>query len=847
MRKHINFLVPAGILLLGVILITFYISSSEDIKPSNDKESEGKKMKGAPGYEKWFFERWHSPHGVNISTEKLQAIWNDIGEMPVETGQRGIDWENIGPFGSLTVRNSVFSGRIREMNISGPGRMIVGSASGGLWKVVNNQAVLLSSPLNSSIIGAFDVNPIDSNFILLGTGEPGVRDGIGLYRTTNGGVNWNGVSMAGNTPNTFYAIRFNQRNPLIVHAATNKGYYRSTNGGTVWAHILTGSDVTDVVMNPSHPDTLYCGRWDNGGTGGIYRSNNGGLNWTKQSHGQLPQTNVGRSTLSYCRSNPDVIYALIASTGGTMLGVYNTQDGGDFWGRSAPTGDILGTGFGWYVGALGVSPTDPNICLAGGIWLWRTTNYGLTWSEINYFNDTTAKIHSDIHDIVWDTTGNSVWIAHDGGISNSLDKGITYNSNKNVFPITQYVYFDIAASNPNVMFGGSRDNAFTGTTDGGASWKYIFNGPADGSGAAIDPTNPNEIYGTLGELGGSWRFGKFKSTDFGVNWAQVNNGIDPSGQFYPKIMTDNIAPVNIYTNSGNHLYYSTNKGTNWIKRNSSPFASEISNFSVMKYGSNPPIIYVCMASSTPGGRLKVQSGNGSFDERSAGLPDGLSVRGVTMHPGDSNTAYAYMNGLDADSKVFRTTNRGLNWINISNNLTDAPVGGLVINPYLSNILYIGTEMGFFKTTNGGTSWFRWNTGAPEALIVSEMKSYVKNGKFYVAASTYGSSIWIREEPDSPVSTGSNNWQVPGIFELYQNYPNPFNPVTTIKLSLPLKGKAELNVYDVSGKLIATLLNSFMEPGTHEVKFDGSNFSSGVYFYKLSAPGFADVKKMILVK
>ncbi len=816
----------------------------------NENESETVGMeRGSPGYEKWFFERWHYPYGANIPMEKLQEIYRQIDNMPQESDLRGTDWENIGPFGSTDARNIVFSGRIRDIHIKGSSRLMVGSASGGLWKLVNNQAVLLSSPLQSPVAAAFDVNPADSNIILLGTGEPGVRGGIGLYRTTNGGLNWNGISMAGNTPNTFYTIRFNPQNPLVVHAAADKGYYRSTNGGTQWAHILTGTDVTDVVMNPRNPDTLYCGRKDDGsGNGGVYRSTNAGLNWVKQIAGQLPGTNVGRVSLAYCKNNADFIYALIASTGGTMLGVYNTQDNGDFWGAVSPPGDILGTGFGWYVGAIGVCPTNPNICLAGGIWLWRTTNYGQNWSEINYFNDTTAKIHSDIHEIAWDTTGNTVWIGHDGGISTSNDKGVTYNTTKNVFPITQYVYFDISASNPDVMFGGSRDNAFTGTTNGGANWKYIFNGPADGGGAAINPANPSEIFGTLGELGGSWRFGKFYSSNFGTTWNQINNGIDPSGgQYYPKIVADNNAPMDIFTNSDNHLYYSTNNGANWVKRNSSAFASGIGDFSVREYGSNQPVIYVCLASSTAGQRLKVQTSNGSFVERSTGLPDGLSVRGVTMHLNDSNTAYAYMNGFDGDKKVYKTTNQGLNWTNISGTLTDAPIGGLVVNPYLNNTLYAGTEMGFFKTTDGGTNWFRWNSGAPTSLLVTEMKSYIKNGKFYIIAATYGSSFWVREDPDTPVSVGSSNNEIPSRFELQQNYPNPFNPETNIKFSLPAAGEVQLLVFDAAGRQVSTLINTTMQAGRHEVTFNASGLASGVYFYKLKANGFNDIKKMILIK
>lgn len=99
-------------------------------------------------------------------------------------------------------------------------------------------------------------------------------------------------------------------------------------------------------------------------------------------------------------------------------------------------------------------------------------------------------------------------------------------------------------------------------------------------------------------------------------------------------------------------------------------------------------------------------------------------------------------------------------------------------------------------------------------------------------------------------------QVPINFQLYQNYPNPFNPATKIKFSIPSNVNSEisnvrLTIYDILGNEIATLVNEKLSPGTYEIEWDSSNFSSGVYFYKLSASGgagyFSKTKKMVLLK
>ncbi len=88
---------------------------------------------------------------------------------------------------------------------------------------------------------------------------------------------------------------------------------------------------------------------------------------------------------------------------------------------------------------------------------------------------------------------------------------------------------------------------------------------------------------------------------------------------------------------------------------------------------------------------------------------------------------------------------------------------------------------------------------------------------------------------------------PKEFTLYQNYPNPFNPSTLIRYQIPLKELVTIKVYDILGKEVETLVNDIQDPGYYEVKFDGFNLSSGIYFYRVKAGNFSDVKKMMLIK
>jgi hypothetical protein len=94
---------------------------------------------------------------------------------------------------------------------------------------------------------------------------------------------------------------------------------------------------------------------------------------------------------------------------------------------------------------------------------------------------------------------------------------------------------------------------------------------------------------------------------------------------------------------------------------------------------------------------------------------------------------------------------------------------------------------------------------------------------------------------------SNNGQIPDIYVLDQNYPNPFNPVTKIKFSLPVSSNVKLIVYDITGKEVQTLVNDFLNSGSYDIKFDGTNLPSGLYFYRLITGNYSETKKMLMVK
>jgi hypothetical protein len=231
-----------------------------------------------------------------------------------------------------------------------------------------------------------------------------------------------------------------------------------------------------------------------------------------------------------------------------------------------------------------------------------------------------------------------------------------------------------------------------------------------------------------------------------------------------------------------------------------------------------------------------------------------------------------LNHSFADSRYGNSKDNTANYFTLNNsiNLTGA------VNPRVEFFAKWATELNydyvrFQISTNNGTSWTslsgKYTTifgGQPsyfgnQSWIYEQvnLNSYIgQTAKFryyyYTDGGVPGDGFYfdnfrIVNYTDGPEGLTQNGTEVPGTYALYQNFPNPFNPATKIRFDLPKSSYTLLVVYDMLGREVQTLVNQSLNAGTFDVDFDGSNYSSGIYFYRISAGEFTDVKKMILVK
>ncbi|MFH0736299.1 MAG: T9SS type A sorting domain-containing protein [bacterium] len=775
------------------------------------------------------------------------------------------EWEFAGP--------TNIGGRIIDIEFVtlNPNIVYAGAATGGVFKSTDmgqNWFPIFDNAATLSI-GDICLDPADPNIIYVGTGEANGGHnnfpGAGVYKSTDAGLTWTNMGLTNTCSIGRIIIDPLDRNKIFVAAVgsyfvpnNERGLYVSNDAGLTWNKSLFISDSTgciDIIMNPANSSVLLAAMWERvrqpgyahlyGPTSGIYKSTDGGINWIKMTTG-LPNsntTNVGRIGFDVSKTSPDLVYSIF-NDGANYKGFYRSTDFGTSWTSVDTDSEILVgvSNFSWYFGQVRVHPTNPQIVYALDVSFMRSTNGGQTWPII-YGYGGPEQLHVDHHALAFNPENpNYIIEGNDGGINISTDAGVTWGQ-RAVLPITQFYEIGLDKNNPQRLYGGTQDNNTIRTMTGAINdWDPILGG--DGMYVIVDYTNPDIIYAESqwGNLG--------RSTDGGQSFWYATNGIDSDEP------TNWSTPVIMDPNSPNILYYGTNRiyrtvdsAVSWTAISGnltsglySPRLGTVTTIAVAK--NNSEYIYA----GTDDSQIWVSKNNGATWNE---VSDGLPIRWVTrliVDPADENIVYATFSGLrwkDPESHVFKSTNAGSTWQDISSNLPDAPVDAFAVDNNDPNILYLGNDIGAFVTFNGGINWEILGNGLP-VVPVNDMK--IQEETNFLIIGTHGRSMY-KINLDDVYSSVDNSYSLrPETFTLSQNYPNPFNPSTLIEFYIPQQGNVKLTVYDILGKEVKTLVNNNINSGNHKVEFNATGLSSGIYFYTLKYNNKQTItKKMILAK
>jgi hypothetical protein len=269
------------------------------------------------------------------------------------------------------------------------------------------------------------------------------------------------------------------------------------------------------------------------------------------------------------------------------------------------------------------------------------------------------------------------------------------------------------------------------------------------------------------------------------------------------------------------VYISTNNGTNWTQ-------TSLNNQSVKSFGVNGNNIFA----GTMSGGVFLSTNNGTTWTQTS--LNNQAIRSIAIN-GSNVFAGTGLNG------IYKSANNGSTWTQTS--INTGRYDGLTA---LNNNIFASGDGGIFHSPDNGVTWIPRNEGNPGGFNTFLFASNAimgggPNGVYYRFLSEM---IGIQN-----IST-----EIPSAYSLSQNYPNPFNPTTKIRFAIPSmegsgfsRGLVRLTIYDVMGREVQTLVNESLQPGTYEATFDGSNYSSGIYFYRLETNNIQITRKCILLK
>ena len=818
----------------------------------------------------WFGMQRAFPYGTIDQEAYRRAVEEALVERAATRPSllAGLNWEQAGPFN--------IGGRVTALAVVPDGNTVyLGSANGGVFKSTN--AGTNWSPIFDATgvfsIGALALDPTNSSVVYCGTGEANASvdsyDGNGVYKSTDAGATWQAMGLA--ETRRIGRVAVDPSNPNRVYAAAmgsqfstnpHRGLYRSLDGGLSWTKVLFVNDSTgasDVVINPAHPETVFCATWERvrhysyrrvfGPGCGIWRSIDSGTTWTRLSTGlPVPSDNVGRIGLAIAASRPSTVYAQImtgAIGGYTGLGLYRSLNGGTTWTRRDVSGFTDGFGgFGWYFGEMGVDPSVPDRIYCMGVDILLSEDGGA-----NFFSELNGS-HVDQHSI-WIDPANSqrIYLGNDGGFFRSTTGGASWFKSTDL-PITQFYAGTIDPSNPARLLGGTQDNNTLLTSGSPSSWQPIVLG--DGFWCLVDPVDPAVIFAEYQFASGGQ--GPLRS-DNGGSFFGAPSGIPVGERFNwstPFVM--NPRNHNTLLVGSQRVHRSRDNGFTYnpispdLTTNNAAALLTYSTITTLEIARADTNTYY--SGSDDGRVYRSINGGGAWTNISAGLPVRWITR-VATDPTDAQIVYVTLSGFGQDetlAHVYRSTNGGNTWTSIAGNLPDAPANDIVVDPSNPSRLFLATDLAVYVTNDLGGFWYPLGQGMP-LQAVHDLTLHQPTRT--LVAATHGRSQWRLDLDDLPLAADPPGTR-PGL-ALSAPAPNPSRGEARLALVVPVRATAEVAVFDATGRRVRDLHRGTLEAGHHDLRWDGLDArgrpaSAGVYYVRAFQEGAGSaVKRLVRVR
>jgi photosystem II stability/assembly factor-like uncharacterized protein len=685
-------------------------------------------------------------------------------------------WRCIGPFrGGRTVAISGVPGKANVFYMA--------AVNGGIWKTTDFgntwQPIFDDQPTGS--IGALAVAPSNPEVIYAGSGEglqrPDLSVGDGVYKSTDGGKTWQHLGLR--DAQQIAAIVVDPKDADRVYVAVlghpygpneERGVFRSTDGGKKWKRILYRDENTgaaELVMDPSNPQTLYADLWAarvapwevrdgrsiDGLTSRLYKSTDGGDNWTPLTNG-LPGAGdgLGRMGIAVAPGRPGRVYATVEAK--KNAGVYRSDDGGQSWERVNGDRRIGGSG----PGALGfaVAPDHPDVVYVANTTTWRSTDGGKTFTGFK------GAPGGDDYQRIWISPENSQIIAltSDQGTVISVNGGETWSSWYNQ-PTAQFYHVTTDNRFPYWVYGAQQESGSAATMSRSDYGEISFRewhsvGVFEYGYIAVDPLDANTVYGarltrTNQELGEA---------------ADISPEPVRRGEYrYDRTLPVVFSPVNPHALyfSANVLFKTTDQGRSWkiispdLTRESYEVPANLGAFTALdpEKGKHRGVIYAVAPSfrdenliwaGTDDGLMHITRDGGKTWRNISPpqLTPWSKVSIIEASHFDAGTAYAAINRFRLDDlhpHIYRTRDYGKTWQEITSGLAvNAPVNAVREDPARKGLLFAGTESSVYVSFDDGDNWLPLQLNLPH----TSMRDLTIHGDDLIVG-THGRSFWILDD------------------------------------------------------------------------------------------------------
>ncbi len=719
-------------------------------------------------------------------------------EMLKKSSAKDIKWQFVGPtnVGGRCIDVAVVGPKGKNYAI------YVASASGGLWKTENEGTTWdpVFEQYPSAAIGDVAVAQSDPNILWIGTGEANIfrssQAGCGIFKSTDAGKSWKHMGLSDTY--TIPRIIIHPKNPEVVYVAASghewttnneRGVYKTEDGGKTWQKVLFISDQTgaiDLVLDPKDSETLYAATWqrtrvrwndprnkpDFTGSG-IHKSVDGGKTWKAINNG-LPEAQFrGRIGIDIARTNPNVLYAFVDNyqksdsqavgaldsygrpSSGTIKGatIFRSDDAGGSWKQVSGLVDSTrrymerhSATYGWVFGQMRVDPNDENTIYTMGLGLHVSTDAGKTFRQLR-------GMHGDHHGL-WIDPENSNYLmnVNDGGAYVSYDKGKNWLSFTDKIPATQFFNIAVDMDTPFRVYGSVQDfGSFRGVVDLGRGRDRIpavkFDGAPGGEGSthAIDPTNPAIVY-SAGFYGTITRSDVVKGTSKRL--------LPRTYEDEPALRGEWVAPFIVSPHNSNIIYHgmqyvlrSIDQGNTWEQISpdltyNTPLETGDISYHTLTSISESPLRYGLLYAGTDDGKVHMTKDGGKrWQEIMEGLPYQKWVSRLVASSFELGRVYMTQNGKRDDDftpYVWKSTNYGKTWVDISKGIPLGPVNVIREDPRSKDILYVGTDCGVYLTKDGGKTWEVLGSGLPMSYVLDLAYQPREN---IVVIGTHGRGVW----------------------------------------------------------------------------------------------------------